>query len=36
LELLHKNGTQINKEFVATFLEEHPHYRRLRGDDDNG
>jgi general secretion pathway protein A len=36
LEVLHKNGTQVNKEFVATFLEEHPHYRRLRVDGSNG
>lgn len=36
LELLHKNGTQVNKEFVASFLEEHPHYRRLRSDGGNG
>jgi type II secretory pathway predicted ATPase ExeA len=36
LELLHKNGTQVNKDFVASFLEEHPHYRRLRSDGGNG
>jgi general secretion pathway protein A len=34
LELLHKNGTEINEEFVASFLERQHSYRRL-GDSPN-
>lgn len=35
LELLHRNGTQIDDEFVASFLERHHSYRRLDNSSNN-